>query len=138
MRSALALFAAALWWGGLAGVAALAVPLLFLNLPLPAVAWMVASQFFHALTWLTLACGAVLLLLLRRGMAQRDERAFSTLGWVLAGMLLAVLIEFVVAPHVRIHDRLPLWGSAGAALLLLQWSCAGVALWQVAGRKEPL
>lgn len=137
MRFALALFAAALWWGALTGVVGLAVPVLFFNLPLRAGALLVASQFFTALLWVALACGAVLLLTLKGVVAQgHDERAVTTLGWVIAGMVLALLLEFVVAPHVRVRDQLALWGSAGAVALLLQWLCAGMCLWRVAAWKE--
>lgn len=139
MRRLLALFAAALWWGGLAGVAALAVPLLFVNLPLPAMAWMVASQFFVALMWLALGCGLLLVLALKSAVgAGRDDAALGVLMWTLTGMLLAVLLEFVIAPHVRVRDQLPLWGSAGVVVLVLQWGCAGMCLWRIATRKEPL
>jgi len=55
-------YAAALWWGSLAAVGFLVVPLLFAHLPTPALAGATAARLFAAQTWVSLVCGAVLLI----------------------------------------------------------------------------
>ena len=62
MLDRLPLFAAALWWGSLSTIGFLAVPLLFAHLPTPALAGNTAARLFAAQTWITLACGLVLLI----------------------------------------------------------------------------
>jgi hypothetical protein len=118
-------FAAALWWGGAAAIGAIAVPLLFANLPLKADAGRMAAKLFTAEAWLAVGCGMVLLMWIRRA-ARHD-----LLGWVLGGMLLALLNEFAVAPRIVARDNLALWHSVGSAMYLVQWVCAGVTLWRV-------
>ena len=44
--------------------------------------------------------------------------------------LLALLLEFVVAPRIGAREDLRLWHSLGSALFALQWVCAGVVLWR--------
>ena len=61
----LPVFIAALWWGSLATLGALVVPLLFVHLPTPALAGSMAARLFAAQTWVSVAC-AVLLLLVSR------------------------------------------------------------------------
>jgi hypothetical protein len=139
MKDRLALFAAALWWGAITAICGLAAPLLFLYLPSSALAGAMAARFFAALMWVALGCGTVLLLLLKGPIAQKhDAHALTTLMPVLAGMLLALLVEFVAAPHIRARDQLAFWHNAGIALFVLQWLCAGAVLWRLSARKEPL
>ena len=40
-------------------------------------------------------------------------------------MLLALLVEFAVAPRIVARENLALWHSVGSAMYLLQWLCAG-------------
>lgn len=139
MRDRLALFAAALWWGAITAICGLAAPLLFLYLPSATLAGLMASRLFAALMWVALGCGVVLLLILKGPIGRKhDERALTTLMAVLAGMLLALLIEFVAAPHIRAREQLAVWHAAGVTLFVLQWLCAGAVLWRLGGRKEPL
>jgi len=42
----------------------------------------------------------------------------------LAGALLALLVEFGVAPHIVARDNLALWHGLGSAMYLAQWLCA--------------
>ena len=44
----------------------------------------------------------------------------------LAGMLLALLVEFAVAPRILARENLRLWHGVGSAMYLLQWICAAV------------
>ncbi len=130
-RDRLALMAAALWWGSLTAVGAWVVPMLFMHLPTPAMAGQMAARLFTAQTWVALACGLLLLMLLRpRDATQVDAAGQRSLAWVAAGMALALLIEFGVAPRILAREDLRLWHSLGSALFALQWVCAGAALWR--------
>ena len=53
------------------------------------------------------------------------------LGWVLAGLLLDLLIEFAAAPRIRARDNLALWHGAGSAMFLGEWVCALATFWQL-------
>lgn len=130
MRDRLPVMLAALWWGSLTVVGFLVVPLLFANLPTPAMAGGMAAKLFTAQTWVSLACGVLLL------MASR-ERAGGTAAWartatlyIVAGLLMALLVEFAVAPRIVARENLKLWHSVGSGMYLLQWMCAGVVLWK--------
>jgi uncharacterized membrane protein len=126
-------FLAALWWGSLSSVGFMVVPLLFARMPTPALAGNMAAVLFSALTWVTVVSGLLLLMLSRRGGAQPAwDRAGRTSIWVAAGMLLALLSEFAVVPHIVARDNLALWHGVGTGLYALQWVCAGVVLWRVA------
>lgn len=130
-RVRLSLLAAALWWGSLTALGAWVVPLLFIQLPAPSLAGNMAARLFTAQTWVALGCGLLLLMALRpRGADRLDAVAQRTLAWVAAGMLLAIGLEFVVAPRIVAREDLRLWHSMGSALLGLQWVCAGAALWR--------
>ena len=65
MPARIAPFAAALWWGSLTAVGFMVVPLLFKFLPTPAMAGHMAARLFTAQTWVSVACGVVLLLVSR-------------------------------------------------------------------------
>jgi len=136
-RDRLSLFAAALWWGSLSAVGFLVVPMLFAHLATPAMAGNMAARLFAAQTWVALGCGALLLLLCARGRGEAGAGmawAQGALAFVLAGMLMALLSEFAVAPRIVARDNLRLWHSVGTALYGLQWVCAGVVLWKVGAK----
>lgn len=129
----IALFAAALWWGSLCVIGFVAVPMLFANLPTPALAGMMAAKLFSAQAWLALLCGMVLFFA-----AKAEEEGGSTLDWragalafVIAGMLLALLSEFAVAPRIVARENLRLWHAVGSALYVAQWVCAAVVFWRL-------
>ncbi len=131
-KARLALLAAALWWGSLGAIGFLAVPLLFANAASPAIAGNLAGHLFGGQSWLSLACGVVLL------MSARNEEGTPTLGWgrgavgfVLAGMLAALLQEFAIAPRILARENLALWHGAGTAAYAVQWLCALVVLWKL-------
>jgi hypothetical protein len=131
------LFLAALWWGGIAALSFLAVPLLFARLG-AAVAGPVAAQLFALQAWASVFIGLALVLWLRQRFANGDASALTTLGLVLAAMLLALVQEFGVA-HKIVTARatggdLRLWHGMGSAMVLGQWLCAGAVLWRLAGR----
>ncbi len=142
----LAVFLAALWWGGLSALSFLAVPTLFAQLGAPQ-AGPVAAQLFSLQSWAGLGIGLALLLLLRRertaaqfpvaGEAVDPERlaqmqrVLGTMGFVLAAMLQ----EFGVAEKIvtaRATDgHLRLWHGVGTVMVLGQWLCSGATLWRL-------
>jgi hypothetical protein len=126
------LWLSALWWGSLSTIGFLVVPLLFAQLPSPALAGATAAKLFTAQTWVSLLCGLLLLFLSRRqtqGAAPRMSQA--ALLFVIGGMLLALLAEFAVAPRIMARENLALWHSLGSTMYLLQWLCASVTFWKV-------
>jgi hypothetical protein len=136
LRQRLPLLAAALWWGSGAALGFVAVPLLFRYLPSPALAGQTAARLFTAQTWIALACGCALLFAARSAPAP-TRWARGALGFVLAGMLLALLNEFGIAPRIVARQNLALWHSVGSAFYLAQWLCAGAVLFKLAEPAEP-
>ena len=132
MQSRVTLFAASLWWGSLSAIGFLAVPLLFRYLPSPAMAGQTAAKLFAAQTWVTLACAIVLLLALKpkSGLVQSQPARAATILVVL-GMLLAMVVEYGVAPRIVARENLRLWHSAGTLMYAVQWLCAGAVLWRL-------
>jgi hypothetical protein len=131
IRHRVPVLAAALWWGSLTAIGFLAVPLLFVHLPTPALAGQVAAKLFAAQTWVTVGCG-LLLLFASRSVHQtsRVDWADGALPFVFAGVLLALLAEFGVAPRIIARENLRLWHGVGSAMYVLQWCCAGIVLWK--------
>jgi hypothetical protein len=127
--SRLSIWIAALWWCSLSLIGLLVVPMLFVHLPTPAMAGGMAAKLFQAQTWLSVVCGLLLLLLARASALApllRDAVLF-----ILAGMLLALLSEFAVAPHIVARENLRLWHNVGTAMFALQWLCAGRVFWKL-------
>ena len=139
MRARIAPFAAALWWGSLTAVGFMVVPLLFKFLPTPAMAGHMAAKLFTAQTWVSVACGIVLLLVLRSNRpAALAGRAQEALVFIVLGMLLALLIEFAVAPRIVARENLRLWHGAGSVMYAVQWLCSAVVLWRITAEpREP-
>jgi len=125
----LPLLAAALWWGSLSAIGFVAVPLLFRHLPSPALAGFAAARLFAAQTWISIGCAATLLLLTRAQQAPAWTQ--SALIWMLAGLLLALLMQYGISPRIVARENLRLWHTLGSAMYLLQWLCALVVLWQM-------
>ncbi|MFV0681033.1 DUF4149 domain-containing protein [Ottowia sp.] len=139
MRQRLAHLAVALWWGSLTTIGFVAVPLLFAHLPTAAMAGQMAARLFTAQTWISVACGAVLLISLKdAAVSSRDDRRRTHLLWVVAGLLLALLLEYAVAPHIRARENLRLWHSAGTLMYALQWLCVLTLLWRLNSRWNAL
>lgn len=133
-RQRLPVLAAALWWGSLTAIGFLAVPMLFAHLPTPALAGQVAAKLFAAQTWVAVGCGLLLLFASRSAHEPtRMDWADGVLPFVFAGVLLALLAEFAVAPRIIARDNLRLWHGVGSAMYVLQWVCAGTTLWKTSG-----
>lgn len=145
----LAVFLAALWWGGLSALSFLAVPTLFAQLGAP-VAGPVAAKLFSLQSWAGIGIGLALLLVLRRQRAAAQfpqtapapgehlapmQRVLGTMGFVLAAMLLALLQEFGVAEKIvtarATGGHLQLWHGVGTVMVLGQWLCSGATLWRL-------
>lgn len=138
LQTTLAVWAAALWWGGLTTVGFGVVPMLFAHLPTPAMAGAMAAKLFTALTWLTVVCGLLLLVFFRRNEAEPlVGSAQRAILFVVTGILLALLSEYAIAPRIVARRDLPLWHSVGTVMYALQWLCATVTLKHlVAGRES--
>lgn len=131
MRQRLPLVFAALWWGSLATTGFLVVPLLFAHLPTPALAGGMAARLFTAQAWVSVACCVLMLLASRDKGGGTAAWAPGVLPWVVAGLLLALLGEFAVAPRIVARENLKLWHGVGSAMYLAQWLAACVTLWKL-------
>lgn len=132
MHERIPLLAAALWWGSLSAIGFMAVPMLFSQLPTPALAGFMAAKLFAAQTWVSIACCALLLVLSKRKHAEAMEAwAQSVIGLVIGGMLLALLVQYGVSPRIVARENLKLWHSLGTVMYALQWGCALAVLWCV-------
>ncbi len=129
--SALLPWAAALWWGSLTTIGFLVVPLLFIHLPAPALAGQMAAKLFTAQTWVSVACALLLLLASRPADDAAPNPLFKARLFIIAGLLLALLVEFVIAPRIVTRENLALWHRLGTAFYFLQWLCAGLTFWRL-------
>ena len=132
----LPIFAAALWWGSLSAIGFMAVPMLFANLPQVAMAGFMAAKLFAAQTWVSIACCLVLLVLAKDKQSNTLHAwAKAVIGFVIGGMLLALLLQYGVSPKIVARETLKLWHSLGKLMYALQWLCAAVVLWRVSARQ---
>lgn len=125
-----------LWVGAMWAIGYIAAPVLFLTLSDRQLAGALAGRMFTVVSYLGLACGAVLLLLAALTAGRRWARCWRL--WVLAGMLVLVGIgQFVLHPAMQRLKETGLTGSTGirfgqlheiAALLYGIASVLGLAL----------
>ena len=136
MKPRFGIVLAALWWGSLTGLGFVVVPMLFMHLGSPAAAGAMAAKLFTAQTWLGTACAMLMLLIFNK----RDDEALAAyarpaMKFIVAGLLLALLVEFGVAPRIvsaRAEGaNLRLWHGLGSAMYFGQWLCAGISLWRL-------
>lgn len=121
--------------GSLSAIGFLAVPLLFVHLPTPAVAGNMAARLFEAQTFVSIACCVCLLLLSKRRHAETQEDwAQAALVFVIGGLLLALLVQYGVSPRIVARQNLRLWHSVGTVMYALQWGCALAVLWRTSRR----
>lgn len=139
MSTRLSMFASALWWGSLTAVGFMVVPMLFAYLPTPAMAGQMAARLFTAQTWVSVVCCVILMLINRPGAKEPIVRNSSaSMVFILPGLLLALLIEYAVAPRIVAGENLRLWHSVGSVMYGVQWLCACIVLWRVADNKREL
>jgi uncharacterized membrane protein len=103
--------------------------MLFANLPTPAMAGAMAAKLFSALTWVSVVCGLILLMSLKKNkpLAQLNQGQ-GALIFIVFGMLLALMSEFAIAPRIVAKENLRLWHSVGTVMYAVQWVCATVTL----------
>jgi hypothetical protein len=131
----LPLWVAAVWWGSLSTLGFFVVPMLFIHLPSPAMAGGMAAKLFTVQTAISTICGMTLLLIFRSNRALTPENtARSATVFVAAGLLLALLVEFGVAPHIVAKDNLAFWHRVGSAMYLAQWVCTAVVFGKLGRR----
>jgi hypothetical protein len=147
--SKLTVFTAALWWGSLTTLGFLVVPMLFQYLPTKALAGNMAARLFDVQTWVSVACGLVLLLILFPKLIEnRVNTKSSALGdinsplagvlaaslaiiFVAFGLSMALLVAFGVSPRIVARENLMFWHAVGSFMYLAQWVCAGAVLWKL-------
>lgn len=135
------LLAAALWWGSLTALGFVVVPMLFMHLGSPAAAGAMAAKLFGAQTWIGSGCALLMLVVFKQkdGITQAGN-AQAAMKFIVAGMLLALLVEFAVAPRIvsarADGGNLRLWHGLGSVMLLGQWLCAGFTLWRLSARTQ--
>ena len=100
-----------------------------------------AAKLFTAQTWLGISCAMLLLLVANKKDAQAPVlRAQTAIKFIVAGLLLAVLVEFGVAPRIvsarADGGNLKLWHGLGSAMYIGQWLSAGLALWRLAAQAD--
>lgn len=138
MFDRLPFFFAALWWGSLSAIGFVAVPLLFVHLPTPAMAGYMAARLFAAQTWISIACCALLLVFSKQKKAEKlQEWAQAAIGFVIAGLLLGLLVQYGISPRIVARENLRLWHGVGTAMYALQWICAALVLWRLAASRKP-
>lgn len=123
---------AAAWAMSLSMLGLLVVPMLFVHLPTPAMAGQMAAKLFSAQTWISVACGAMLLIAFRsnRRLVPVEFAQAATL-FVVGGALLALMVELAIAPRIVARENLALWHRLGTGLFVVQWICALVVLRQM-------
>lgn len=129
----LPLWLAAAWAMSLTTLGLFVVPMLFANLSTPAMAGGMAAKLFSAQTWISTVCGLLLLLTFRSDKPfTPTETAQAATLFVVAGVLLALLVEFAVSPRIVARENLALWHGVGTAMYLVQWVCALVVFGKLA------
>ena len=142
-RRRIGILAAALWWGSLSALGFVFVPLLFMHLGSPAAAGAMAARLFTAQTWISCGCALLMLLVFnQKGGLTQAEKAQEAMKFIVGGMLLALLVEFGIAPRIvsaRLDGgNLRLWHALGTAMVLGQWLCAGLALWTLTSQPKKI
>ena len=57
--------------------------------------------------------------------------------FILAGVLLALLVQYGVAPRIVARENLRLWHGLGTALYAAQWLCTVVVFWRMVRPPAP-
>ena len=91
-----------------------------------------AAKLFSAQTYVSAACDLLILLTFgsKRPLVPENTAQSATL-FVVTGVLLALLVEFGVAPRIVARENLALWHGLGSAMYLMQWLCAAEVFWKL-------
>lgn len=123
---------AALWWGSMTAIGFVAVPVLLAHFASPVQAGAAAASVLAAQAWISIACCALLLVFSKRRHAEKQEFwAQAAMAFVLAGLLLALVGQYGVAPRIAAKQGAA-WHYAGMAMYGLQWLCALCTFWRIA------
>ncbi len=123
-----------LWVGGLWTVGYIVAPSLFAQLEETRVAGALAGSLFEVMAWISIACGALLLIL--EGSSPRPQGLRRLRRWVIAAMLVCMAVSvWGLRPWMqaaRLADGSPgenfaLWHGISAALYLVA-SLSGILL----------
>jgi uncharacterized membrane protein len=96
-----------------------------------------AAKLFSAQTWVSTVCGLFLLMTTRSNHVPTGKSVDSiAIILIVCGLLMALLVEFAVAPRIVMRENLKIWHSVGSGMYLLQWLCAVVIFWKL-NRREP-
>lgn len=137
MTSRLSVCVAGFWWASLGTVGFLVVPMLFTYLPTSSLAGGMAAKLFTAQTWVSSLCGFFLLLQSRNTRSSAAAASVqAAMVFIVLGMLLALLAEFGVAPHIMARENLRLWHSVGSGMYVLQWVCAATIFWKLTAPRQ--
>ena len=93
-----------------------------------------AAKLISAQTWIGTSCALMMLVIFKqKNCFARYPRVQVAIKFIVVGMLLALLVEFAVAPRIvsarADGGNLRLWHGLGSAMLVGQWLCAGFVLW---------
>lgn len=134
---------AALWAGSLWTVGYLVAPTLFATLPDRVLAGTVAASMFRSQAWLSIACGVLLLVLLRCGVPDRRR---TLLALALVVLLCTLVVHFGLQPMMGAlreaagpggvmasaeKSRFGLLHGISSVIYLVQSVLAGVLVWKM-------
>jgi hypothetical protein len=135
----LPLWLAAAWAMSLTTLGFFVVPMLFANLPSPAIAGGMAAKLFKSQTGISVVCALLLMMTFRsEKLAPAAPVIPACTMLALAGALLALLVEFGVSPHIVARDNLALWHGLGSAMYFAQWVCALLVFGKLANATHAL
>ena len=139
VRQRIGLLAAALGGGRLTALGFVVGPMLFVHLGSPSAAGAMAARLFSSQTWISCGCALLMLIVFnQKGALAQAAPEQIAMKFIVAGMLLALLVEFGVAPRIvsarADGGNLRFWHGLGSAMLLSQWLCAGLTLWRLSAR----
>ncbi len=128
---------AALWWGVMAGLAFVAVPVIFAVSPEKALAGSIAARIFDVHAYWTVCVGLLLALLTWQDPLCRTRHV----GWAIGlAVLAAILNHWAVAPLIvsarATGGNLPLWHGLGSGLVLVSFLAAGWVNWRLSSRQS--
>ena len=92
-----------------------------------------AARLFSVQTYVSAVCGLVLIAALwSKRPAGRMDIAQAAMIYIAVGVLLALLVELVVAPKIMARDNIALWHRVGSMMYLGQWLCASLVFGKLA------
>jgi uncharacterized membrane protein YGL010W len=68
-------------------------------------------------------------------MLEAMDTAQSATLFIVGGVLLALLVEFGVSPHIIARENLALWHRVGTGMYVVQWICAAVVFGKLSVRR---